>query len=52
MVNVDVDNLRCRQCEEINPHEFKGFVYCRWLKCEVYMDSLMCEHGRNLAECF
>lgn len=52
MVTGNVDDLRCRQCEEINPHEFNGFVYCRWLRYEVYQDSLMCEHGRILAESF
>ena len=52
MAVMNNDQKRCRQCPEVNHHEFGGFVYCAWLNQDVFAESIMCPHGRDLLECF
>lgn len=52
-MDVNNDNeKRCRQCKEVIHHDYGGFVYCAWWNMEVYAESLMCQHGKDLEEIF
>lgn len=48
MVNKNEDNGRCGSCPEVNGIVWQGFVYCQYLRCDVYADSLKCQHGHDL----
>lgn len=50
-VNENEEN-RCGQCSEVIGCRWKGFVYCAYLHQDVWADSLMCQHGEDLLECF
>lgn len=52
MVNEKEESPRCYQCDEVWHHECIGFVYCHYLRHEVWGMSLMCQHGLDLRECF
>lgn len=52
MVNVGVDEPRCRQCMEVAGEREGTFVFCAFLNQSVWGDSLMCPHGLNLMEGF
>ena len=52
MVEEKKKEPRCGECQCVIGNVWCGFVYCHWLKCDVYADSLMCQHGLDLLECF
>ena len=52
MVEKKDEEPRCGQCKEVMGCVWCNFVYCRWLGHDVYVDSLMCDHGKDLLEMF
>lgn len=52
MVNVAMEEPRCRQCMEVAGEKGGAFVFCAFLNQIVWADSIMCPHGKLLAECF
>lgn len=52
MVNKKDDAPRCGACREVFGEPWRGFVFCHYLKQEVWSESLMCEHGKDLEEIF
>ena len=52
MVNEGMDKPRCRACEEIIGQREGAFVYCGFLRLEVWGDSIQCPHGELLQEIF
>lgn len=52
MVNVGVDEPRCRHCLEVAGDREGAFIVCAFLNHSVWADSLMCPHGLDLMECF
>lgn len=50
MVNNEEQQARCGSCREVIGNVWQGFVFCQWLRCDVYADSLQCDHGRDLEE--
>lgn len=52
MVNEKENEPRCGSCLETCGNVWQGYVYCMWLHCDVWADSLQCEHGKFLQDCF
>lgn len=52
MVNCKEQEMKCGSCKEVTGNVFVGMVYCHYLNCDVYSESVMCQHGRDLQECF
>lgn len=52
MVNVAMEEPRCKQCLEVAGDREGAFVFCAFLNQTVWADSVMCPHGKLLAECF
>lgn len=50
MVDKSEYKGRCGSCDETTDNVWQGCVYCRYLRCEVYVNSLKCEHGKLLDE--
>ena len=48
MVNNEEQNSRCGSCKEVTGNVWQGFVFCQWLRCDVFADSLKCQHGKDL----
>lgn len=52
MVNKQNEEPRCGSCREVTGNVWQGYVFCHWLQCDVWADSLKCQHGRDLDEIF
>ena len=52
MVNEQNNEPRCDSCREVTGNVWQGYVFCHWLQCDVWADSLKCQHGRDLDEIF
>ena len=52
MVNEFMDCPKCRVCAEIIGQREGAFVYCAFLRQEVWADSIQCPHGELLQEIF
>lgn len=52
MVDRQLYKGRCGSCDEISDRVWQGCAYCRYLHCEVYVNSIKCEHGKILDEIF
>ena len=52
MVASVVDAPRCRDCKEMMGDAREQYVYCAWLNCRVYGNSMMCKHGLDLHDSF
>ena len=52
MVNENKEDPKCGACQEIRGCVWQGFIYCNYLQCDVYAESLMCQHGLDLLEMF
>lgn len=52
MVNEFMDCPRCRECEEVIGQRESAFVYCAFLRQDVWGDSIQCPHGELLREIF
>lgn len=52
MVENDYNEPRCGSCKEVNGNIWQGYVFCHWLQCDVWADSLKCQHGKDLDEIF
>lgn len=52
MVDRQLYKGRCGSCDEISDRVWQGCAYCRYLRYEVYVNSIKCEHGRILDEIF
>lgn len=52
MVGNEVDAPRCRDCKEVTGDAIGQYVYCPWLNCRVYGNSMMCKHGLDLHDSF
>lgn len=50
MVNKQEIEPRCGQCAEVIGNVWQGFVYCCHNKCDVWADSIMCNHGKLLLD--
>lgn len=52
MVESQEQKKKCATCQEIHGNIWVGYVYCAWLNCDVWADSLRCQHGLDLDEMF
>lgn len=52
MVNVAMEEPRCGQCPEVVGERWQGYCFCAFLNQDVWANSVMCPHGKFLAECF
>lgn len=52
MVNEQNNEPRCGSCREVTGNVWQGYVFCHWLQCDVWADSLKCQHGRDFDEIF
>lgn len=52
MVNNSEQQPRCGSCQEVTGNVWQGYVYCHYLKCDVWAQSLMCQHGIDLDDAF
>lgn len=43
---------RCGACREVLGCQWQGYVYCSWLRHDVWAMSLMCPHGKDLLDSF
>lgn len=50
MVEKEMNEPRCGSCMEVNGCIWQGFVYCSWNHCDVWADSIMCDHGKDLMD--
>ena len=52
MVANQIDAPRCRDCKEVMGEPIGQYLYCPWLNCRVYGNSMMCKHGLDLHDSF
>lgn len=52
MVEQNEQSLKCATCPEVTGNIWCGYVYCHWLNCDVWAESLRCKHGNDLEEIF
>lgn len=52
MVN-EADKLpRCADCSCALGNIWQGYIYCSWLKCDVWAKSIQCKHGADINDLF
>ena len=52
MVKLDDNEKRCGSCKEVTGNVWQGFVYCHYYCCDVWAQSIKCQHGKDLDEIF
>lgn len=52
MVKKAENDSRCGSCQAVTGNVWQGFVYCQYYNCDVWAQSLKCEHGKELDEIF
>lgn len=52
MVGKNDDEKKCGACSEVVGDVWNGYVFCRFLGCDVWAGSIMCQHGKDLQEIF
>lgn len=50
MVTEKQEQPKCGACKEVIGDIWQGYVYCAYLHCDVWANSLMCQHGKDLDE--
>lgn len=50
MVNEENKVPQCGKCKEVIGCVWKGFVYCAYLNQDVWAQSMMCKHGKDLLD--
>lgn len=52
MVNKTEQQPRCGSCKEVTGNVWQGYVFCNYLKCDVWAESIRCQHGIDLDDAF
>lgn len=52
MVGENQTIPRCGECKEVTGCVWQGYVFCSYLNQDVWAQSIKCQHGMDLDECF